>query len=635
MKLVLANTPLKVGKLLKKFEEDTGWVGIDTEVSAPMLQGRDFINITYAALLGVSIAFEDEQCFYLPIRHKGNNASFLDLHHVLTSLQELAKQGRAWAHNAKFDHQVFIRQGYPMEGLYDSMVAAWLCEHKNKGIGLKQLAFEHLNRESPEFDPTIGTRTAAEVLEYACHDALNTLQLGQYYTPQLSEEEFRWFKQECLFAHSLAEMKLAGINLDRHELRLIRDDAEKVRAAALAKWEALAPDISITSSKQLQALYQDGTWRRLKQTRTGAFATDAETVRQQLDYGSERGKELARLRLDFQEVSKIVNTYTDGLIEEAMQWSDKKLHPDLFHFGTVTGRLSSSHPNIQNQPSHGDWAKRIKQCYIPDPGFEFTSADYSQIELRYFADYCGGALLDAFLHDKDLHQETADGLGIDRARGKTVNFGFLLYGGGANKMATLLGTDKKGGQAAIAALNAKYPRIEKWRKYIIDRCKVRTPLPWVKTRAGRVRVVPELAPLQWKALDPVGYHEGAKALGQKYGISLTSINKMYLAGRSEFELDIDAALYNRGRRLLVNYIIQGGSRDLLVIGMNRYREAAPEGFSLVTTVHDEVLTQHQVGRGEEGRALLKSALEGAGKMLGLKVPIIAEPKTGSSWQEVK
>lgn len=628
VKLVLASTPLKVAKLIKKLDGYEGQLGLDTEVSAPQLQGRDFINISFGALLGVSIAFEDEECFYLPLRHKGTNASFLDLHNVLRRVQDACQSGRVWAHNAKFDHQVFIRQGYPMPGLLDSMVAAWLVEHRNKGLGLKVLAKQLLDRESPAFDPAIASKTAAEVLEYACHDALNTLQLGLLYAPKL-EDNLAWFKTECVFAHSLAEMKLAGIGLDRNGLIHIRREADAVRTAALHKWTEACPDVSITSSKQLQQLFVEGQWTTKKMTAKGNYSTDGDTMREQVALGTP-GAELAQFRLDFQEVTKIVNTYTDGLIEEALQWDDKKLHPDLFHFGTVTGRLSASHPNIQNQPAHGDWATRIRECFIPDAGYEFTSADYSQIELRYFAHYCGGALLQAFMDGKDLHTTTAEAVGVERQLGKTINFGFLLYGGGARKMAGLLGCDEKEAKAVIQRLQDAYPEIAAWRDKVVRVVKKRGPTPWCKTLAGRVRLIPEMDADTWKVNDPEAYLREAKSLSVKYGIHMLATNYQ---GR----LKVDCALESKGRRLVVNYLVQGGSRDLLVIGMNDYRSRVDEadGFSLVTTVHDEVLTQHPIGAGALGRDVLKTALEGAGPKLGLRVPVIAEPKTGGNWSVVK
>lgn len=639
MKTVLANTPLKVSRLLKRLDkallEESGFVGFDTEVEGPLLQGRDFVNRSYSALLGLSVAFEDNTSYYLPIRHRGNNASFMDLHNVCEVLIGLAAAGRLWAHNAEFDFGVMQRAGYSFEGLRCSKLAAWLVLGKNKGIGLKELAKVLLDRESPAYDPTIGKRTAAEVLEYACHDAINTRELGVHFFPKLESMKLvEWFDRECEFGRALSEMHTAGIRLNRDKLREARNAADEKKSAAGAEWAKHCPDISITSSKQLQKLFESGLWRTETMTKTGNYSTSADTMREQIA-NKTPGAHLAQLRLDYQEVNKVVNTYTDGLIEESLQHADKKLHPDLFHLGTVTGRLSSSNPNIQNQPSHGEWSKLIKECFIPEPCFEFTSADYSQIELRYFADYCGGNLLAAFVEGKDLHQETADGLGIDRPGGKTVNFGFLLYGGGPKKLARTVGVPESEGQALLDKLQAKYPRVEAWRRHVIAIAEKRGPIPWVKTRAGRLRFIPELQPEKWKVRDRESYMALARHLVSKYNMGPNAFKPRFGPNGAPRRSRVDSAIWSRGCRLVVNYLIQGGSRDLLVLAMNEYRRRAPEGFSLVTTVHDEILTTHPAGRGEEGRALLKACMEDTASILKLKVPVIAEPKTGPNWFEVK
>jgi DNA polymerase-1 len=633
MKTVLANTPLKVGRLMRRLrkaiDEETGFVGFDTEAAGPLLQGRDFINISSSMLLGLSLAFEDDIAFYLPMRHKGNNASFMDLHNVSTRLQDLAGAGRLWAHNANFDHQMMIRAGYPLPGLRCSMLAAWLVLGQNKGVSLAALG-----AKGGAYDPAIMHSTGAECLEYACDDAVGTMNLANKFFPALREANaVEWFDNECAFGRILAEMKLQGINLDRKKLVEIRRDADAIRTAAAQHWDELAPDVSITSPKQLQQLFAEGLWRTNKRTKTGAYSTDAETMKEQVDNDTP-GAKLAQIRMDFQAVTKIVNTYTDGLIEEALQWADLKLHPDLFHLGTVTGRLSSSHPNIQNQPAHGEWSKQIKECFIPDPGMEFTSADYSQIELRYFADYCGGALLDAFIEGKDLHTETAESMGVDRDDGKRVNFGFLLYGGGPQKLARLVGKPESEGEGLLEGLQAKYPRVEQWRSHVVGVAKKRGPIPWVKTRAGRIRYIPELQPEQWKARDPDAYGALARHLVSKYKLGPDAYKPRFWGGRPQ-RSKVQSAIFSRGKRLVVNYLVQGGSRDLLLLAMVRFRELAPEGFTLVTTVHDEILTQHPIGRGDEARTLLKDCMESVSPKLGLKVPVLAEPKTGASWAAVK
>jgi DNA polymerase-1 len=524
------------------------------------------------------------------------------------------------------------------------MVAAWLVTGKNKGIGLKLLARHVLERESPEYDPTIGTRPAADCLEYACHDALNTLQLGQYYYKwgKLCLQE-SWFHQECDFAMLLAEVKLAGLTLDRDHLREVRKDADAEALQYLNDWKDLAPhifdkdewgddvdshQIKIGSTKDLQELFRLGHWKEHGKTKTG-FSTGKEAVVYNVTHGSELGKQLAVIRLGYQEVSKIVTTYTDGLIEESLQWADKKLHPDLHQFGTVTGRLASANPNIQNQPAHGNWADAIRKAFVPEEDMLFTAADYSQVELRYFADYCGGNLRKAFIAGADLHEATAKALGIDRKKGKAVNFGFLLYGGGPRKLAGLLECTEEEAKGHIKKLHEAYPEVEAWRQRVIEDVRYREPTPWCKTRVGRIRYFPELNPMQWMRTDPEAYEAAAKAIAAKYNFPINATNY-------KGDLRVNSALYSKGTRLVVNYLVQGGSRDLLVIGMNNFREQTRDltDVSIVTTVHDEVLIQHR-SDDKVAPTLLRDCLEAAGEELGMKVPLVANPKTGANWSEVK
>lgn len=616
MKNILANTPVKIEKLLADLEMSTGFIGFDTEVVGPQLRGRDFVNITHSSLLGFSVAFgsDTDNAYYVPVRHKGRNATFLQIHHVFEQLGLAAREERVWAHNAKFDHQALALQGQSWNILMDSMIAGWLVERRNHGLSLDALGVK-----GPPYDPTIAFKAGADVCEYACADARGTLALAHRY---LDDLDWEWFREECYFAKILAEMKLQGIALDKGKLRGLRYQAEKERNRILKAWDdAGCKNISITSSKQLQTLFEEGAWVEHKLTAGGQHSTDGEAMRYQLEHGNGAGPELAQLRLDFQEVSKIVTTYTDGLIEEALQWRDKKLHPDLHHFGTVTGRLSSANPNIQNQPSHGDWAKSVKSCFVPDPGCEFVSADYSQIELRYFANYCGGPLLQAFLDGKDLHEVTAEIMGVTRQLGKTINFGFLLYGGGPRKMAGLLGCSEAEAADKIALLHEGYPEIEAWRKRVIEAASAREPIPYVHTIAGRYRNIPELAPEAFAKHDPEGYKQAARSIAKKYGLHTRK--------------RVDSAMASRGKRLVVNYLVQGGSRDLLVIGMNNFRRTAPPQYRIVTTVHDEVLIQCPKHSGKHAGEHLKQSLESAGEELGLRVPVLAEPQIGDNWAEAK
>jgi hypothetical protein len=136
------------------------------------------------------------------------------------------------------------RAGYPLTGLLCSKVAAWLSTGQTTGLGLKVLAEKVLGRESPPYDPTIGIKTGAEVLEYACHDALNTLELGVHYTADWYAEKgqhYEWFLEECRFGLLLGDMQARGIGLDRKGLAAIREEGKEELARLHSEWDKLAP----------------------------------------------------------------------------------------------------------------------------------------------------------------------------------------------------------------------------------------------------------------------------------------------------------------------------------------------------------------------------------------------------------
>ncbi len=623
----LTNTPGRVETLLKRLRSHDGNIGYDTEFVGATLRGADFVNMSNAALVGVSVSF-GKYNHYIPVRHKGNNISFTDLDRVMEELARAAEEHRVWAHNAKIDHMATALDGYRLPGLLCSMIAAWLVTGRNKGIDLKGLAEELFDRKVPRYDPMLYAKTGDDVKFYAGWDSRNALDIGEHYGLKLADLGMTdWLIEESTFTHTLADMKMQGMRIDYDKLHALAQEAGAEQARILEEWNKLAPEIKITSSKQLQELFVEGIWVPKGMTKGGAFSTKGKVMEYNTRNAKGDGKRLAQLRLDYQEVAKIVSTYSDELVEEARQWRDGKLHPDLWHFGTRTGRLSSSNPNIQNQPARGQYAKLVREAFVPDPGYVFVSADYSQVELRYFAEYCGGTLLDAFLNGGDLHQRTADAMGITRDKGKTVNFGFLLYGGAPEKLAKdVLGCSEAEAKDKIAALHAEYPEVEQWRQRIIQQADDSSPtVPFVRTLAGRIRYIPELNPEYMRAKFPEEYAKVAK----KY------YDRCKIYGRKPKPNGEPYSVRSSGERLVVNYLIQGGARDLLVLGMNYFRHNMRPDYQIVTTVHDEVMVQCPDPEADACAALLKEALESAGPALGLKVPILAEPKIGYTWAEVK
>jgi DNA polymerase-1 len=600
VKLRLSNTDLQCERLLSELDEaDT--IGFDTESAGPLLrnrkwkEGRTFLNIYKSTMVGFSVAFENQNAYYVPIAHNKKNAPYDYIDEILRRV--VGKH--VWSHNIKHDAKVLRLEGYPLPARwYDSYLAAWLARGQTEGNGLKQLAADILARESPEFDTGFYNLTGKQALQYACHDALNTLELGQYFTPQLEANGLleHFTNVECPFALVLADMEFNGMGVDEQSLRSLSADCRGTMEAIAKSWDARFPGISITSSAQLQDLFETGTWKRHGKTASGQNATTREAIEYQLEVcpeGSD-GYEAARMRLEYQSASKVATTYTLGYIEESRQFPDRRLHGDYKHLGARTGRLAASNPNLQNVPVRSELGRRVKEAFIPRDGYVFLSADYSQIELRVLAHLAGGALARAYKNNEDVHQQTADACGCDRDKGKTVNFA-LQYGCSPTRLASILGIGRKEAVGVRRRLMAVYPELDRLKTALVEAADSRAPEPYIKTLTGRKVYIPQL----------MSMHQSERAAGE---------------------------------RKAINACVQGSAFDIMKIGMVNARRALAEAGMLNNTVycvnnlHDEVTYEVHEDHVDAVVKMVKLHLENAFK---LRVPLVAEPKVGRNWLETK
>jgi len=646
VKLHLANTDKSCERLLGMLETATT-IGFDTESAGPLLrnrawkEGKSFINEHCSHIIGCSVAFpaptldevpdswrkkKDGQlkagrvleptAFYVPFRHNKKNATWDSIEDILSGVSGVEN---VWWHNSKHDYKMLLLMGYPfpLRNSLDSFVASLLADPERKSHGLKALAFNLLGRESPEFDPKFYQLTGKAALEYACHDAINTLELGAILEGKLREQGlWDWFvNTESQFSLVLGEMERWGMALNFDKLRKLAAECEDVMAAQREKWENTVPKlytreegknvrvpIGIGSSAQLQVLFDKGIWKQFKKTPGGMPGTDRDCMEAQerlLPKGSD-GIKMAQIRLDYQAATKIATTYTLGLIEEARQFPDLRIHPSYNQGGAGTGRLSSSNPNGQNIPVRSEQGRKVKAAIIPAPGFVFLAADYSQIELRVLAHYCGGKLAEAYMRGEDVHQQTADLVGCSRDDGKTLNFA-IVYGAGPWTLAKQLKTDKRRATEMQKKFFSAYPRIPKFMKQLVEIADSRGAHPYVKTLTGRRIYIPAL-------------------LESDYGRRQSGIRK---AG---------------------NAPIQGGAFDIMKIGMVNVRNYFLEDSDMwnraircVNNLHDEVTYEVNVGALGPGELddivdVVQRQLESAFK---LRVPLVAEPKVGNTWAEVK
>ena len=612
-------------------------IGLDTEAVGParrysQARTNPFLNMGYAAIQGISIAFENGNVYYYPLRHAGPNAKWAWAEEALAVTASLA----TWAHNVKFDAGLLEKEGFSIDRPWlDSMLAAWLAFSRNKEIGLKHLAKELHDIDSPEWTGSLVDKSAEEVKDYVCHDAWNTMQVGVTLFERLTRKQQDALRDiETPFAIELARMERRGIRLDYDKLQETMGKMAHANSAHLLdEWNKLAADANPNSAKSLQEFFIDGTWEPYGTTTKGVCKTGRDVMEYNEKHArTEDGRKLARLCLDLRAARKVEGTYLDGFYEEIRQWPDRRLHPELLQLGTRTGRLSSSNPNIQNQLSKGQYAPLLKQCYVADDGWQFVSADYAQIELRLFAELAGGSLLDAFVNGADLHQRTGDALGESRDDGKTFNFGFLIYGGGPQKAAREFNWTVEQAKANIAAIAAEYPEAQAIRDRIIKGCLSRAPVPFVRTRTGRVRYIPELKPLAWKRSAPEAYEQKAKYVSSKYNIDREETIQW---GEFQGWLVIDKVIRSGGERIAVNTPIQGSAADIAKVAMVDFAATTcPSNKRLVTMVHDEILATARDIAAEDCANTLQHCMEAAGPKLGYKVPIIAEPSIGKTWYDV-
>lgn len=350
-------------------------------------------------------------------------------------------------------------------------------------------------------------------------------------------------------------------------------------------------DFNINSPKQLGViLFEDLKMPYAKKTKTG-YSTNADILEKLApDYP------IVSDILEYRQLTKLKSTYADGLA--AFIGEDGKIHGVFHQKVTATGRLSSSDPNLQNIPIRMPLGRAIRKVFVPEPGYVFVSADYSQIELRVLAHMADDQnLIDAYRHNADIHTATASqvfGVPVEevtpllRRSAKAVNFG-IVYGISAFGLSQDLNVSRKEANEYIERYFATYPGIK---TYLDGNVAFAKEHGYVKTLYGRIRPIPELS----------------------------SSNFM----QRSF-----------GERAAMNSSIQGTAADIIKIAMIRVsRRLREEGLAsrLILQIHDELLIETKEEEKAEVYKILKEEMMGAAS---LRVPLIVDIEEGNNWYEAK
>ena len=389
----------------------------------------------------------------------------------------------------------------------------------------------------------------------------------------------------------LSRMERAGVRIDDGKLAELSVEYEVQLARIEEEIYALAGERFLVSSpKQLQViLFEKLNLPPLKKTKTG-YST-AESVLEQL----RAHHELPGRILDYRKLAKLKSTYVDALPPLVSERSGR-IHPHFNQLGAATGRLSASHPNVQNIPIRAQEGARIREAFIPAEGRVLLSADYSQVELRILAHYSGDeSLIRAFREGEDIHRRTAAevrGVSIDRvseeqrARAKAVNFG-IVYGSSAFGLANQLGIATAEAQETIDAYFGRYRGVRRFLDETVAAAKRRG---YVVTLLGRRRYLPDL----------------------------TSRNRV---------------LRQAAERMAVNTVVQGTAADLIkkaMVEVDRSLRERDFPADMILQVHDELVFELAEADVSELARLLHACMEGA---LDLAVPLQIDIGVGGNWRE--
>lgn len=555
-------------------------------------------------VVGIALSPKPEEAYYIPVGHSTLEEQ-LPLSQVIEKLRPAVEDERMVkvGHNIKLSSLMLSRHGLCLSNIgFDTMVAAHLVGEKS--LSLKALAFSRLGLELTTVAELQGKGAKKvapdklpgdQVSDVSCAavDAIMHLE-GPLEADLKGENVLHLFRRvEMPLVPVLAHMETSGVALDTgllHEMsQTMTADMRRIEQGVYAD---VGHEFNLNSPHQLShVLFVELGLPRSRRT-AGGYSTEA-AVLEEL-----RGVHPAIDGiLEYRQVMKLKSTYLDAL-PELVNPQTGRLHTSFNQTGTVTGRLSSSEPNLQNIPARGELGKKIRQAFVAPEGCRFLAGDYSQIDLRVLAHLSQDpTLMGAFERGEDIHSATASvvsGVPISqvtpemRRAAKTVNFG-VVYGMSEYGLEQATGYTREQAARFIKAYFEKYPQVwlylESTKKQVRDE-------GYVQTMLGRRRYVPEV--------------------------------------RSPNRMVREAA-----ERMAINMPVQGTSADIIKVAMvELYRRIVSRRLKskMVLQVHDELIFEVPLDEIEEVRSMVLDVMPNAIK---LSVPLKVDIKIGRNWGEME
>lgn len=578
-------------------------LAVDTETTG--------VDPLRAELVGISLSMVEGMGYYIPVGHHTAGPQ-LSLDQVRNALlpaftdPKLPKYG----HNVKYDLLALQRAGLDLSPIvFDTMIAGFLIDPASRNLGLKDMAEDTLNLTMTHIEELIGKGknqiTMADVpidraAPYAAADAEVTLRLVAPLQKRMAERQAEKVFEtvEMPLVPVLAMMEQNGIALDLGFLQKMSGELTG-RLGEIEKeiYRAVGYNFNLNSTQQLS----DVLFKTLgllppdprKKTANGHYSTSADVLEEL------RGQHaVVDLILEYRELSKLKSTYVDALPQQVNPETGR-VHTSFNQTGSVTGRLASSEPNLQNIPTRTDLGRQVRCAFIAAPGCQLLSVDYSQIELRIVAAMSGDeAMREAFLAGKDIHAATAAAIQNipleqvtkeQRRNAKAINFG-LIYGMSSFGLSRSTGLTLAEAENFVKAYFTQFPGV---RGYLDGIRRQAAQRGYVETLLGRRRYFPNLKS---------GSNPNMRA---------------------------------REEREAINAPIQGTAADIMKLAMIALPPALQQAglrARLLLQVHDELVLEVPDNELQGTAHVVQDIMENA---YPLSIPLETEARSGTSWGELQ
>ena len=580
--------------------EEVGEVAVDTETSS--------LDPHQADLIGVSLSSKIGKACYIPLGHKSQKNLNKEL--VLKKLKPLLEDSsiKKIGQNIKFDFIVLFKHGITISTMEDTMLMSYVLDAGKNRHNMDSLSEIHLNHKTIAFKDLVGTGKkeinfkdvdVEKAKDYAAEDADITFRLYKKFHKSLKDEKmvniYELFEKPMI--KILAFMEIECIKIDNKFLKILSSKFEKkIEKIQKDVFKISKKEFNIASPKQLgEILYNELKIADLKKTKKGSFATSA-SVLEDLAF---KGHEFPQLVLDWRQVSKLKNTYSDSLPEHINPLTNR-VHTSFLLAATTTGRLASSDPNLQNIPIKSEDGRDIRKSFIAEKDNVLISADYNQIEMRILADLADvKELKKAFKNNEDIHSLTASQIfnteikKVDqdqRRKAKAINFG-IIYGISQYGLAKQINVSNYEAEEFLNSYFAKFPEIKVYMDQTIKFCRKN------------------------------GY-----------------VNNIF--GRRSHFININDKNYNVRNfqeRAAINAPIQGSASEIMRLAMirleKRLNEQKNQDTKMLLQIHDELIFETPKSGAEKIRKIITEEMTSVvnSDQHSFSIPLTVDLNIGDNW----